>query len=340
MAEFLDKESATYHSGALLYTLAGYLVGFAGILHESLWVNVIATVLLGHAMVIAAYMVHECSHNTVFISNRDNARLGEALLWVVGSNYGTYEDIRYKHFRHHVDNDDVVWFDYEVFFKRNPLVLHITKALEWCYIPAHCLIMHFVTMLSGFLIPERRDQRGRNLFVILLRGGLFLLLCLLSPKAGLLYVLAYMMMVTVLRFMDSLEHDYPYRLNLYTDEPSPHKGDLGWEQEHTFSPVISLRVDCLNWVVLNFGYHNAHHAKPTTPWFRLPDLHRELFGSREDGIIPFRAQLKIFHKYRINRIMHDDPASSNRDVEGIEFLRAAQRSQVDGGNAASFLTSV
>jgi len=262
------------------------------------------------------------------------------LLWVVGSNYGTYEDIRYKHFRHHVDNDDVVWFDYEVFFKRNPLVLHITKALEWCYIPAHCLIMHFVTMLSGFLIPERRDQRGRNLFVILLRGGLFLLLCLLSPKAGLLYVLAYMMMVTVLRFMDSLEHDYPYRLNLYTDEPSPHKGDLGWEQEHTFSPVISLRVDCLNWLVLNFGYHNAHHAKPTTPWFRLPDLHQELFGSREDGIIPFRAQLKIFHKYRINRIMHDDPASSNRDVEGIEFLRAAQRSQVDGGNAASFLTSV
>jgi len=340
MAEFLDKESATYHSGALLYTLAGYLVGFAGILHESLWVNVIATVLLGHAMVIAAYMVHECSHNTVFISNRDNARLGEALLWVVGSNYGTYEDIRYKHFRHHVDNDDVVWFDYEVFFKRHPLVLYITKALEWCYIPAHCLIMHFVTMLSGFLIPERRDQRGRNLFVILLRGGLFLLLCLLSPKAGLLYVLAYMMMVTVLRFMDSLEHDYPYRLNLYTDEPSPHKGDLGWEQEHTFSPVISLRVDCLNWLVLNFGYHNAHHAKPTTPWFRLPDLHRELFGSREDGIIPFRAQLKIFHKYRINRIMHDDPASSNRDVEGIEFLRAAQRSQVDGGNAASFLTSV
>ena len=80
---------------------------------------------------------------------------------VVGSNYGTYEDIRYKHFRHHVDNDDVVWFDYEAFFKRHPFVLNITKALEWCYIPAHCLIMHLVTMLSGFLIPERRDQRRR-----------------------------------------------------------------------------------------------------------------------------------------------------------------------------------
>ncbi len=340
MAEFMDRRSATYHSGALVYSFGGYLVGFVGILHESLWVNFIALFLLGHAMVIAAYMVHECSHNTVFLSNSDNARLGEVLLWVVGSNYGTYEDVRYKHFRHHVDNDDVVWFDYEAFFKRHPFVLNITKALEWCYIPAHCLIMHLVTMLSGFLIPERRDQRRRNLVVILLRGGLFVLLCFLNPKAGLLYVLAYIMMVTVLRFMDSLEHDYPYRLNLYTDEPSPHKGDLGWEQEHTFSPLISLRVEYLNWLVLNFGYHNAHHAKPTTPWFRLPDLHRELFGSCEDAIIPFRSQLKIFHKYRINRIMHDDPASSNRDVEGIEFLRAAQRAQVDGGNAASFLTSV
>ena len=172
MAEFFDRKSATYHSGALLYTFGGYLAGFAGILHELFWVNFIAVFILGHAMVIAAYMVHECSHNTVFISNRDNARLGEVLLWVVGSNYGTYEDIRYKHFRHHVDNDDVVWFDYEAFFKRHPFVLSTTKALEWCYIPAHCLIMHFVTMLSGFLVPERRDQRGRNLLVILLRGGL------------------------------------------------------------------------------------------------------------------------------------------------------------------------
>ena len=338
--KFWDSEGAIYHSGALAYAVAGYLTGFLGILQESIWVNLIGMVLLGHAMTIAAYMVHECSHNTVFKSNQGNARLGELLLWLVGSNYGTYEDIRYKHFRHHVDNDDVVWFDYEAFFECHPLVLKVTKILEWCYIPAHCLIMHLVTMISGFLIPERRDQRIRNAVVICIRGGLFLLLCWFSPKAGLLYVMAYLWMVTILRFMDSLEHDYPYRLNLYTDERSPHKGDLGWEQEHTFSPLISLRFDWVNWLVLNFGHHNAHHAKPTTPWFRLPELHRELFGSSPDRIIPLSSQLTIFHKYRTNRIMHDDLESSNRDVEGVEFLRAAQRAEVDGGNAASFLTSV
>ena len=35
MVEFWDKESAAYHSGALLYGFGGYLAGFAGILHES-----------------------------------------------------------------------------------------------------------------------------------------------------------------------------------------------------------------------------------------------------------------------------------------------------------------
>ena len=330
-----EKESI-----ALFYGVVGYILGLSWVLIDSAWVNAVGLILLGHAMVVTAYMVHECSHNTVFRRNSHNAFLGSALLWIVGSNYGSYEDIRYKHFRHHVDNDDVVWFDYETFFSKHPRVLQITKALEWCYVPAHCMIMHLVTMISGFLIPERRNQRVRNLTVLFIRGGLFAALCWFSPKAGCLYVLAYLMMITVLRFMDSLEHDYPYRLNLYTNEQSPNKGDLVWEQEHTFSPLISCRYSWINWLVLNFGYHNAHHAKPTTAWFRLPALHRELYGSGPEPVIPFRSQLRIFHKYRVNRIMHDDSASSNRLVEGADFLRAAQRGEVDGGNAASFLTSV
>lgn len=340
MALFLDREGAVFHSIALFYGVVGYILGLSWVLIDSSWVNAVGLILLGHAMVVTAYMVHECSHNTVFRRNSHNAFLGSALLWIVGSNYGSYEDIRYKHFRHHVDNDDVVWFDYETFFSKHPRVLQITKALEWCYVPAHCMIMHLVTMISGFLIPERRNQRVRNLTVLFIRGGLFAALCWFSPKAGCLYVLAYLMMITVLRFMDSLEHDYPYRLNLYTNEQSPNKGDLVWEQEHTFSPLISCRYSWINWLVLNFGYHNAHHAKPTTAWFRLPALHRELYGSGPEPVIPFRSQLRIFHKYRVNRIMHDDSASSNRLVEGADFLRAAQRGEVDGGNAASFLTSV
>ncbi len=330
-------EGLYYHGGAVLYALLGYGLGLAGLFAASWWVQMLAMLLLAHAMVIAAYMVHECAHNTVFRENTHNARLGSALTWLCGASYGTYEDIRYKHFRHHVDNDDVVWFDYEAFFQRHPLVYRITMGLEFFYIPAHDLIMHTLLVFSAFIIPQRRDQRARNLAVIVVRGGLFGLLLWVSPVAALLYAIAYMMMMTVLRFMDSLQHDYPYHLNLYTDERSEHKGDLAWEQEHTFSNVISFRYELPNWLVLNFGYHNAHHARPTAPWYKLPALHRELFGEDPANVIPLGPQLRLFHRYRTFRVFHDAPGLP--DVSGRAFLQAARRAQVTGGNAASFLTA-
>jgi omega-6 fatty acid desaturase (delta-12 desaturase) len=326
-----------FQLGAALYALTTYSLGLAGLFAAALPVQLLSTIVLAHGMVIAAYMIHECAHNTVFRDNTHNARLGTAMSWLCGASYGTYEDIRYKHFRHHVDNDDVVWFDYEAFFQRHPLVYRVTRALEFFYIPAHDLIMHFILVFSAFIIPERSGQRGRNLFVIVVRGGLFLLILLMSPLAALLYCIAYMLMITVLRFMDSLQHDYPYHLNLFTEERSEHKGDMEWEQEHTFSNVLSFHHEWPNWLVLNFGFHNAHHARPTTPWYELPRLHRQLFGDDPSTTIPLWPQLKVFHRYRNYRIFHDAPGLS--DVDGREFLRAAQQSRVTGGNAASFLTA-
>jgi fatty acid desaturase len=332
-----QSEGLTYHGGAVLYAVLGYGLGLAGLLSESLLVKLPATLLLAHAMVIAAYLVHDCAHNAVFRENAHNAALGSALTWLCGASYGAFADIRYKHFRHHVDNDDVVWFDYEAFFKRHPWVYRATRGLEFFYIPAHCLIMHGIMTFSAFIIPQRHDQRWRNLAVILIRGALFGLLLWLSPLAGLLYCVAYMAMVTVLRFMDSLQHDYPYHLTLFTEERSEHKGDLAWEQEHTFSNVISFRREWPNWLVLNFGYHNAHHAKPTAPWYQLPAIHRELFGDDPANVIPLRPQLKLFHRYRCYRVFHDAPGLP--DVSGRSFLEAAQQARVTGGNAASFLTA-
>ncbi len=88
--------------------------------------------------------------------------------WLCGAAYGTYEDMRYKHFRHHVDNDDVVWFDYDAFFERHPRVTQVIRVLEWFYIPAHDLIMHAIMVFTSFIIPQRREQRLRNVTVIVL----------------------------------------------------------------------------------------------------------------------------------------------------------------------------
>ena len=331
-----EPEVLWYQGGAVVYAVVGYLLGFVGLFWSGWGVNLAATILLAHAMTIAAYMIHECGHNLVFRGIRHNAYLGRFLSWLCGASYGTYEDMRYKHFRHHVDVDDVVWFDYERFFDEHPNVLRATKFLEWFYIPAHDLIMHTIMVFTSFVIPQRRGQRRRNVIVILIRGSIFLALLILFPKVAILYAVAYMMMMTVLRFMDSLQHDYSYSLTLFEFEKPPRKGDFEWEQEHTFTNPISFDHELLNWLTLNFCFHNAHHADMNVPWYRLPAKHRELFGDDPENVIPLLAQLRIFHRQRVRRIVGNHEGD---EPYGYDFLVAARNAQVYGGNAASFLTS-
>ena len=74
----------------------------------------------------------------------------------------------------------------------------------------------------------------------------------------------------------------------------------------------------------------------TVPWYRLPQKHRELFGDNPETVVPFLAQIKIFHKNRVSRIY----GNHNEDSpEGRDYLIAARQAEVSGGNAASFLTS-
>jgi len=332
-----DSQGWLYYGGAVTYAVVGYGMGFAGLFVEQWAVNFLATLLLAHAMTIAAYTIHECGHNLVFEHSRHNAVLGRVMSWLCGAAYGTYEDMRYKHFRHHVDNDDVVWFDYDKFFATHPVITSATRFFEWLHIPAHDLIMHTVMVLTSFVIPQRRKQRARNVAVILVRGGIFVALLVTVPKVALLYMVAYLFMMHMLRFMDSVQHDYPYNTTLFEYKTPPHKGDVEWEQLHTFSNPLSLRYPRLNWLTLNFGYHNAHHSDMNVPWFRLPQLHYELTRNDPDRVIPFAAQLKLYHRNRVQRVYNPQPGDYPK---GLEYLTTAQSGvgQI-GGNAASFLTS-
>ena len=332
-----DPLGLRYYGATVLYAVTAYVAGFAGLFSANGAVNTAGTLLLAHGMTIAAYMIHECGHNMVFNHGRHNAYLGRAMSWLCGAAYGTYEDMRYKHFRHHVDNDDVVWFDYERYFEAHPTLTNIIRLLEWFYIPAHDLLMHGVMVFTSFTIPQRRGQRARNVAVIVVRGGIFVALLVYVPKVALLYALAYLIMMQILRFMDSVQHDYPYNLTLFEYKKPPHKGDAKWEQEHTFSNPISLRFPKLNWLVLNFGYHNAHHADMNLPFYRLPALHEQLTGNDPARVIPFGSQLKLFHRNRVRRIYNPQPEDYPK---GEVYLRTAQTGRgLIGGNAASFLTS-
>lgn len=333
---FKETRGAVCHGLALTYALVGYGLGLAGLFSANLLVNLFATLWLAHAMVIAGYLLHECAHNTVFKRNEHNARLGKLLTWVTGSCYGTYEDIRFKHFRHHVDNADVIWFEHDQWLARHPRVLKTIEALEWLYIPAHDLLMHAVMVLSAFIIPQRKAQRARNLVFVLVRGGLFVALLWFAPFAALLYGVAYLLMMTVLRFMDAPQHDYGNSPTLFDKTPAPFKGDRDYEHLHTFSNVLSMKHPWVNVLVLNFGYHNAHHVKPTTPWYRLPAVHHELYGEEGSMLLPFRAQLKSFHRFRVARVAG---TGDGPEPAAADYMTMMRNGEIRGGNAASFLTS-
>lgn len=335
--ELKEPAGLRNYGTAFLYAISAYGFGVVGLFGSHWAVNLAATFLLAHGMIIAAYMIHECGHNMVFKRQRDNTRLGRVLSWICGAAYGTYEDMRYKHFRHHVDNDDVVWFEYEEWFEKHPAILRVTRLLEWFYIPAHDLIMHFIMVFTSFIIPERRDQRVRNVTVILIRGGVFVTVAVMFPKVAILYAVAYLLMMHVLRFMDALQHDYPYHATLFERAEAPHKGDIEWEQEHTFSVPLSLKYPWVNLLTLNFGYHNAHHYDMNVPFYRLPALHEELTQNDPARVIPFASQVKLYHRNRVLRVSNPQPGDYPK---GDDYLRTARAGQGPiGGNAASFLTS-
>jgi fatty acid desaturase len=327
---FRQADALLPNVAVFAYVLAGYGLGLAALLAESGWLNVVGVLLLAHAMVIAAYLIHECAHNTLFTDPRHNARLGSLLMWLTGACYGRYEDLRHKHFRHHVDRADVVAFDFRPGLERYRRLLWLMQRLEWCYIPAVDLMMHALVIILPFRLSARRDRRARVLTVLAIRAALFGLLAWVSLQALLWYALAYMLFLHVMRFMDVHQHTYEVWETLERARGSQDdRFDRDYEHRNTYSNLISVRHPWLNLLVLNFGYHNAHHVRPTAPWYRLPRLHAELFGDDRAQLLPFSRLLRSYHHYRVARVLNGDPpgmdVGDGRDfvgVVGVSFLTA------------------
>ena len=317
---------------SLLYILMTYTSGIYLITLDSLIINLFGTLFLAHAMVIASYMVHECAHNTIFKSNKANASLGGLLNWINGACYGDYESIRHKHFRHHMDRADVVAFDYRPRFAAHPMFMKVMQLLEWLYIPAVEIVMHLLVLIVPFIMPSRRHHRVRVLSVLIIRTMLFVALIWFAPRAAFFYPLGYLLFLTVMRFMDTHQHTYELFEKLEQVRGAEVKQfDRAFEQRNTFSNIFSVKHPWLNLLVLNFGYHNAHHLKPITPWYRLPALHQDAFGDDCNQVLPFRNLLRAYHYYRVPRMLNADASDSAvAENKGVKFI---------GVDGVSFLTA-
>lgn len=298
------------NSLAMSYSLLGYGVGIGLLLAPSLLLNLLGTLLLAHALIIGAYLIHEFAHGTIFSKPAHNARAGQVFSWMTGGCYADFQDLRRKHMRHHVDRADVITFDSKAFINSLPAwVRKLILALEWAYIPAVELLLHYYVVALPFISrsDKQRARRGKVLMVFVIRSAAFALLAWLSPLALLLYALAWLIMVTVLRFTDAYQHTYDaFAVLEEGDIPADKLRDRAYEQANTFSNLVSLRWPRLNLLLLNFAYHNAHHEKPVAPWYRLPALHAELYDTGYRQVVPMRELLSSFHRHRLRRVLDDD----------------------------------
>jgi fatty acid desaturase len=252
--------------------------------------------------------------------------------FVAGSAYASFERIRHMHIRHHMDRADLTCFDFKGLLQRRPALRRMLELMEWCYVPATEVLMHLQVVWRPFLVRSQRRYLPRSLAMLLLRGGLLAMLGLWSPKALLLYLLSYGLMLHVLNFFDAFHHSFE-QFFIEADQPLPTQlRDRNYEQDNTYSNLISLRFPWLNLLTLNFGYHNAHHQRASVPWYRLPAYHRSLYGAGSTAMMPLSALLGTWHRNRVRRV-----GSEHYGEAGTGMTRAED---FVGAHGVSFLTVI
>jgi fatty acid desaturase len=348
---FRAKDGALPNLLVISYTVLGWPTGIVLLLQPQWAWNCLGVLVTAHALVYSGYLVHDCAHHAIFKSAAANDRLGILMTWINGACLANYAGLKKKHLRHHADRLDVVTFDYRATLCRFPAWLRrAVLALEWCHVPAVELVMRGLVIAAPFAdgTPEARGgpvrdaqtngaSRAARIRVVVfaaMRIAGFAVLGVLSIKALVLYALAYMLFLNVLRFMDAFQHTYEVFVSrtLGAAPPDPRR-DLAYEYENTYSNLIAEHPWWLNLLVLNFSYHNAHHVRPSEPWYRLPALHRALYGEgRDRQVIPCRELLVSFHRYRVQRVLAAD--------YGVVAPTGERAAAFMGAVGVSFLTAV
>jgi fatty acid desaturase len=308
VSSYVHRQKPLWNAIAIFYTLAGYGGGIALLLESNFWLNGLGVILLAHSLLYAAYLSHEFMHSTIFGKRQWNAIGGTVMLWLTGACYASFDDLAKRHIAHHVDRVDFSAFDLPGTIERMPQLLRQGLLLsEWLYFPTISFWLQWRAIAVEFHQAASQNQRLRIALILLVRGTLFTLLGWVSLKALLLYFLAYMGMITILRWQDAFQHTYEV---FPMDTPLPER-DRAHEQANTFSTLVSRQHPWLNLLLLNFGYHNAHHEVMKCPWHSLPELDRALFSGQEVHYVPLGQLLWSYHRFRITRIFSGQGRATN-----------------------------
>lgn len=84
----------------LSYTLVGWVLGVWLLTRPEVWLNAVGVLLTAHALTYSAYLIHDCAHQSVFVSTSSNDCLGVLMSWINGACVASYSGLKKKHLRH------------------------------------------------------------------------------------------------------------------------------------------------------------------------------------------------------------------------------------------------
>lgn len=284
----------------IAYTLFGFIQGVSGILASSALLNGIGLLLLTHSLVLSGLLIHEVIHRSVFHRARLNDALATLMSLLNGACYVPFEWLKRQHLAHHLHKVGYDGFSISAWTRAQPkFIQYPLLALEFCYIPILSLLSRARLLAYPFIHPKYRKLRPRIISLLFLRASFFALLFSLRPAALALYLAAYLGMITIFRIFDCFHHTFDIvPLGCHPPALPPH-----YEQDNTYSSLLSRRHAWLNTVFLNYGYHNAHHALFGAPWYQLPRIDRLTHGDSSKHCILSWDILYMYHRHRIRRIL-------------------------------------
>jgi len=268
-----------------------------------------AIILIALAKIWSWYLSHDCAHNSVFKSKKVNAVVGELLSFLNGLSFFSFEDYRKDHVRHHAEKIDIGGFDSGHFAVAQPRLFSAIIVAEKIYLPAFYYLIK-LTNIYAVIFSGRRREVTRGIGSLCIYVVAFATFARFSLMLVLVWQASSFLRIHIVRFVDCFQHSFQ---QVYTEGEKLTHGKH-YEIQNTFSVPVARKFTFLNLIILNFGYHAAHHCFPTCPWYMLPHLEAaiikqlRLYGvsdTREEST-PFFNFLTAYHRGRLSRIISTD----------------------------------
>jgi fatty acid desaturase len=326
-----------------------YSGGLALLMSNYSWLSIAAAIaMLSQSMIWSWYLSHDCAHRLVSKRDSVSLTLGEFLGLINGMAYTPFSAYRLDHLRHHVDKVDLLGTDLRAIVRTWPRsVTWLFSGLEMLYIPVFFYVIKWRLICDVLALGTARE-RLRVGMCLALYSALFYQLLNASVAALAALFIAVFARIHLTRFVDAFQHTYD---QIDPDSPYELARSRAYECRNTFSLPVARKRTWLNVLILNFGFHYAHHLVPSCPWYALPKLDRLVANEVNFGVHRYPRETEInffdlvstYHAHRVRRIFdtqegdaYDDAGHfSLRDVGFLTHKRVMPMTTLDTSACAT-----